>query len=701
MGLVLWAGSMILALAQQPAPLTPKTPQPQRPPQTSPSDERAKIDQLKGILIVGAENDIKVAGPVESVSGVRIKAPEFLVPHESELQRELAGFFGKPIGTNDIKLIQRKLIVFSRRYESRLLDIVYLDTESNNQGIMQLAVVEGRTVISPEREPVPELRGILIVSNPNDIKPRGGVGTVTGIKTEGLRNILTGSEADLALALKDFLGQPFTADDIDDLRSAIYGFIEKMEVPTKAISVIVPEQEVIKGEWVVQVLVSVGEVGRLNIEEGKWFSERQLRRMVRLRQGDPVVIDRLVDDVNWINRNMFREANAFLRQGTNVGQVDVNLKVEDRFPLQVFAGAEDTLPETLDRYMWFAGFNWGKAFGLDHLLNYQFAAGFEFDAIRSHSGSYVAPLPWRHILTLGGAYAEFNPDLSDIGTLLTSEGEAYQLNAIYSVPLPRIKTYFHEMSAGFDYKHTDNNLLFGGGPLLTPTEIAQVVGGYDGLALDAFGRTRFQIRGVYSPGELFGKNTDEAFTRTHSGASADYYYLRFSGERVFKLPFSAEWKKREVSESFSIALSGMAQLSEYKLLPSEQIVFGGYDSVRGYDEFSLLADEGWKGRAELRSPEFAFGRSGGGSQPEGSTLDSRRAIRIQVLGFFDYGGARNFFQSNSEFDVEEQDLMSVGGGLRGGWSRHLDFRFDYGYQIGDEISGQDDHRAHFSVVAKF
>lgn len=699
---------MVFAAAQQPAPLTPKT-QPKPIPQTPATAaqlEPAFTEQLKAIVIVGSETEISVIGEIKDVTGVQVRGPAFLMRYKTELERELAGFLGQRVTRSVLKTIQTNIIIFTRQRESRILDVVYLDQESDDYGVLQLAVVEGRTVIDPERDRVAELRGIVIVANPGDIKSRGGVGEVSGVKIVGARNILAGQEQGLEAALKGFLGQPFTAAQIDPLRAAVHSYIEKMEDAPKVTAVIVPEQEVIKGEWVVQVLVSRGEVGRLNIEGEKWFSDARIRSLLRIRQGDPVIIDRLVDDINWINRNMFREADVMLRQGTEVGQVDVNVRVEDRFPLQGFFGAEDTLPETLDGNMWFVGFNWGKAFGLDHSLNYQFAAGFNFDAIQSHSASYVAPLPWRHILTLGGAYAQFEPDLSDIGNLLTSDGKTYQFNGIYSVPLRRFGSYFHEISGGFDYKYTDNNLLFGGGPLVEPAVIAQFLGNYEALMLDVWGRSRFQARGVYSPGDLFDHNTDEDFNLTHTGATANYYYLRFWAERATKLPFHGNWRQRDVNQCFSLALAGMAQLSDYKLLPSEQFVLGGYESVRGYDEFSILVDEGWRARAELRTPEFTFGgwgvtRRGDAENPPIVGLDPKRAIRLQPHAFFDYGQPQNFLQSGDEFDGEDDDLMSVGVGLRGGWGRYLDFRFDWGFQVGAEVPGQGRNRAHFSVVGKF
>lgn len=695
-----------VAVAQQPAPLTPKT-QPKPTPQTGTVPDPAEVaftEQLKAMVIVGAENEIRDTDPMADATGVQVLGPEFLTRYKIELARDLADFFGKRVTTNTIKIIQTNLIRFVRRYDTRILDVVYVPQRSITEGVLQLAVVEARALIDPQRQNLPELRGVLIVGNPKEIKSRGGVGALSGVKILG-PPFLEGQEAGLQLALKDFLGKPFSGAKIDDLRAAISAFIDKIQGPVA--SVILPEQEIAKEEWVVQVLVAQGEIGRLNIQnpDRKWFSDARIRSRLRMRQGDPVIVDRLVDDINWINRNPFREADVKLQQGKQLGQVDVNVSVDDRFPLQGFAGVEDSLPETLDRYMWFAGVNWGRAFGLDHLLNYQFAAGFNFDAINSHSASYIAPLPWRHVLTLGGAYAEFEPDLSAVGPLLTSQGKTYQVNGAYSVPMRWFESYFHEVSLGFDYKYTDNNLLFGQSSAgQSPTEIAQFIGSYEGLALDRWGGTRFQLRGVYSPGDLFGHNTDEDFTGTHTGAEANYYFFRVSGERVTKLPFHDNWRQRDASQGFSIAVSGLAQLSESKLLPSEQIVFGGYDSVRGYDEFSTLSDEGWRARAELRSPEFAFGGRRQLVAPEAAdqkaeASDPKRALRLQLLGFFDYGRIEGILQS--ALDTPEQQLMSVGGGLRGGWSRFLNFRFDYGFQIGDEVPGQDEHRGHFSVVATF
>src|SRR5687767_12516913 len=271
---LVWATSLAGAIAQQPAPLTPKT-QPKPLPQTAPAAaDPAPVlaEQLKAMVIVGAQNDIRDSDEMRDATGVIVQGPEFLTRYKIELAREFADFFGKQVTTNTIKIIQTNLIRFVRRYDTRILDVIYMEQRSIPHGVLQLAVVEARAVIDPARQNVPELRGILILGDPKQIKARGGVGPVSGVKVQGFPFLEDPNmQPGLQLALKDFLGKPFSGAKIDDLRSAISAFIEKQKGPVA--SVLLPEQEIVRDESVVQVLVTSGEVGRLNIQnpDRKWF----------------------------------------------------------------------------------------------------------------------------------------------------------------------------------------------------------------------------------------------------------------------------------------------------------------------------------------------------------------------------------------------------------------------------------------------
>jgi hemolysin activation/secretion protein len=382
--------------------------------------------------------------------------------------------------------------------------------------------------------------------------------------------------------------------------------------------------------------------------------------------------------------------------------VDVTLRIEDRFPLRVSAGYEDTGNQFVGDHRWVAGASWGNAWGLDHQINYQYYTDVDFDHYEAHVVSYLAPLPWRHSLTLFGTYSEVEADLGSFPGF-TQDGNNYQGSLRYTVPLPAYQRYNHEITAGFDFKRTENNIEFGAVPVFnTPTEVAQFVLSYRGLLPDRYGSTGFGLLGYYSPGGLTDRNDDLSFALTRPGAESEYAYGRLAAERVTKLPltpwFGPGWdsRARAPEQTFSWHVRASCQFASSNLLPSEQLGLGGYATVRGYAERLVNGDEGVVINNELRSPVFRIGnllnRRGGGDT-------------IQFLVFVDYGSTS--LKDPGPGEDSHHDLASVGGGLRYQMSDNVSLRFDYGYQLKEKnLESQtgfkpEDGRAHIAFYASF
>src|SRR5438876_2769650 len=182
--------------------------------------------------------------------------------------------------------------------------------------------------------------------------------------------------------------------------------------------------------------------------EGKvWFKDELIRSQVRLKPGDQVDSKKLLADLDWLNRNPFRQVDVRFEQGKQLGQSDVILRVEDRVPFRVYGGYEDSGTRFTGSERLLAGFNWGNAFGVDNQLNYQYTTDTEFRFVKAHSFSYLAPLPWRHTLTLLGSYVDGKAQFFK-GSPTTATGRSYQGSLRYSVPLPPIQKYQHYVSAG-------------------------------------------------------------------------------------------------------------------------------------------------------------------------------------------------------------------------------------------------------------
>jgi hemolysin activation/secretion protein len=520
----------------------------------------------------------------------------------------------------------------------------------------------------------PRLRGVIIVKTRDEIE-LSGAAPMRGLDVRGIPFL---NETDFQDAVSAYLDRELTVGKLKLLQRDIILYCRSRNRPL--VDVILPEQTVENG--VIQLWFLEGKVGQVSVQRtGKeWFSDKSIVGQVHLQPGDSVDSQRLLADLDWINRNPFRQVDAEFKQGARLGQSDVVLLSQERLPLRLYAGYEDSGTKLTGVNRLLGGFNWGNAFGLDHQLSYQYMTDTDFEFVKANSASYLIPLPWHHSLTFFGSYVDAKADVSPLSPSFNQRGTDYQVSFRYDVPLPASGNYHHEVTAGYDLKVSDNNLLFGGAQVVnTDTAVNQFELGYRGLLSDGLGQTSFGLETYLSPALLTPNNTDSAFEQLRSGASANYIYVRHTVERDTRLP-----------KDFSWILRITGQFSSNRLIPSEELGVGGYDTVRGYDERTASGDEGWIISNELRTPPISLLRFapqswqtqlklGSGATDASSDRLATYPDQMQFLTFLDYGTAHIL---NPEVGEDQNiDLASAGVGLRYVISRYLSVRLDYGWKL--------------------
>ena len=539
----------------------------------------------------------------------------------------------------------------------------------------------GKVSSRPAPQAVPEntvlvarLKGIVIVPTPDQVVKNGL--SVEGIE---IRNVPVPDPDGFRTLLDSYLGGAFTRGQLNQLISRIVIYYRRHDRPV--VDVIVPEQDITAGT--IQLIVLEGYVGKITTTGNHWFSDQEIRDGIRLKPGDSIRASKLLDDLDWLNANPFRATDAIYRPGDQLGATDLVLQTQDRFPLRVYGGYEDSGNAATSFGRCEAGLNWGNAFGLGEQINYQYTTSCDGDSLRAHSGSYIIPLPWRNTLTFFGSYADTR---GDVPPYVGINGKSYQMSARYSVPLPTqrkgsLSSYKASVTAGFDYKYNNNSLEYGGLPAGgTLYDVAQFVLGYNGILTDSHGQTTLDLEFYYSPGHWIGNNTDAAFGAAHTLATSNYVYGTLFFERLNRLP--AQW---------SLVLRGTFQLSNANLVPSEQLGFGGYDTIRGYDEREVNADQGVIFSTELHTPPLSVGRW---------FRHSNWKDQLQFLGFLDCGDAFNHTILPSE--PADTLLVSTGGGLRYTLSTYLSVRFDYGWQLTSTgLDNRHGSRAHLSAILSY
>ena len=136
-------------------------------------------------------------------------------------------------------------------------------------------------------------------------------------------------------------------------------------------------------------------------------------------------------------------------------------------------------------------------------------------------------------------------------------------------------------------------------------------------------------------------------------------------------------------------LRGDVQLSPDALVPSEQFILGGIDSVRGYRQDALLTDSGAFVSAEVKLPIYR---------------SRQRQTILQLTPFLDAGTTWNTSgrRNRNGNTTNPNTLVSVGLGLRLQLSDRFTARLDWGIPLVDLSTRKrtwQENGVYFSIVS--
>ena len=117
------------------------------------------------------------------------------------------------------------------------------------------------------------------------------------------------------------------------------------------VSVTLPPQEVSTG--VLQLRVIVFKVAGIKVKGAA--PEDYPRNRIRLVPGQEIDARKLETDLDWANRNPFRQVEAVFGPGKDLGMTDATIQVTDRRPWQVFAGYANGGTLLTDRHRYYVG----------------------------------------------------------------------------------------------------------------------------------------------------------------------------------------------------------------------------------------------------------------------------------------------------------------------------------------------------------
>ena len=139
---------------------------------------------------------------------------------------------------------------------------------------------------------------------------------------------------------------------------------------------------------------------------------------------------------------------------------------------------------------------------------------------------------------------------------------------------------------------------------------------------------------------------------------------------------------------FALILRANGQIADDRLISTEQILAGGYRSVRGLDENVARGDSGWTGSVELHAPPFSL------SKMEGEKFD-----KSSLYAFYD---SARLYSSGSLAAEPDQGLDTLGLGLNCRLGEHASLRTSYGWVVDSSgVNNPGSGKFHFGLTVSF
>ena len=449
-----------------------------------------------------------------------------------------------------------------------------------------------------------------------------------------------------------FLNKEINSNNLISVKNEILKHYNQHQQPLVVVEI--PEQDVSSGAVV--FVIQQARVGKVTYTGNRWYSSAQVAKKLSLHTGDLLDQDELLDNLSWLNQNPFHYTEAVLSPGTFKSASDIEIVTKDRIPLRVYGGGDNTGVESTGTSRFYGGLTWGNAFFIDDLLTFRFTSNASYHKYHSYSMDYLSFLPWKHLFSLYGGYAEIHPDISDF----QSHGKEAQASFRYKIPFkPLFTNLMHQLYFGFDYKYVTSALFFVAElvPTAVINSIVNVTQGMLGYQLEYSPKQHevsfcFELFG--SPAKWLPHQDHHAYSSLRPHAKPCYVYGKMSLGDVYTF-----------STKDSISALLRVQGSANTLIPSEQFSLGGYNTVRGYEENVFISDNAVCANLELRTRPL--------------TLFKSIHDEWSFLAFMDYGWGYNYHP----FDglTTAATLLGIGPGLRYAIHNYAKFRLDYGFKL--------------------
>jgi hemolysin activation/secretion protein len=503
--------------------------------------------------------------------------------------------------------------------------------------------------------------------------------------------LVTGSSVfsveELAAVTAPYTGRPLRAEELEELRQKLtLLYVDAGYLNSGAI---LPDQDVRDG--VIRFQIVEGRLAEVDLEGNRWFRDGYLRSRILRGAHTPLDLADLEHELQLLQQDpRVRRVDAELLPGERPGEARLRASFDEELPF--FAALEFSNHDSpsVGEYRLQLDLAHRNLSGWGDVLHLM---GAWTDGLWDTEGGYEIPVtPWD--TTLG---AWFRWGTSDVVEQPFEEldvtSRARTIGLEVRQPLYRTLRNWLDLALTAESRKSTTYLLGERFPFEEGTDDGRVVVSVLRLRQDWTYRDLHQVvaaRSQLSIGldvlgatdddcafDLFGVCTTPAGTSRNEIPDANF--VAWLGQFQWVRRFDRWWGVEAVFRAD-------VQLAAEPLFSMEQFSLGGYQSVRGYRENTLVRDNGLASSLEVRIPVWS---------------DTALGIDVQLAPFCDVGRSWNTKRSTPS----PRTLASVGVGLRVLATRYLRGEIYWGHRLRSvdepgEHNLQDDGVT-FAVAASF
>lgn len=480
------------------------------------------------------------------------------------------------------------------------------------------------------------------------------------------------SQEEIATITKPFEGRTVSLKDLRGVASSITQIYLSRGYITS--SAVLADQTIADG--MVKILVIEGSLEKIEVEGTRRLNPTYVRSRIQLGAKTPLRTDKLEDQLRLLKTDpLFTNIEATLNPGTQLGKSILTVRVTEANALTGFVGVDNYSPPAVGSERLGSIIIYRNLTGLgDELSAYYYrttaggANSFDFN-YRVPVNAMNGIVQFRYAPSDGkiieAPFSQFN---------ITADSKLYEIS--YRQPVIRNPREEFALSVGFAVQDVQTFLegapyTFGEGPDRGNSNTRVLNFGQDYV--------KYDHSGVWALRSQFSFGLDVLDATVNSNPLPDGRFFSWLGQLQ---------RVQRLGRGNLLIAQVDVQLSPDSLLPSQQFVIGGGQSLRGYRQNALSGDNGFRMFVEDR---IAI------------QLDEAGQPNLQIAPFVDVGGVWSKPDNPNKL-TGETFLASVGLGLIWEPIPRLGVRLDYAVPIiewRDRGNNAQDRGFNFSVGYNF